>query len=217
MSLQHVLKISSLANYLSFSTFPSVYLVYIGISATGECGVVGPTYARLTQSFDPASIHTAIGGYGNWAPLNFTDLFSNCTTREPNEPYPEPFCETQDGSTASQIGGLAGSPSCNAQIYSNALQQSSELKHCYPEIYYPTEGLPAVNSAWSTCKVPAFSPVFDPPRTLGPAAVLALPETPTPTPGPIAGPLLASKTPPPSQPSQATKLGNIVSLKKLKD
>ena len=64
--------------------YPSVYVVFKGISATGECGILGPTYAALTRSFAPSAIMTfplTESALGKEEPLNYADLFSNCTTR----------------------------------------------------------------------------------------------------------------------------------------
>lgn len=185
------------------------------ISATGECGIVGPTYARLTQSFAPAEILTQPAGQmvGNYVTLNYNDLFSNCTSRNPNQSYQMPACATQLWGTANQIGGLESS-SCRTEIASIEAEEVLEQSHCYPSIYYPTTKLQEAIPAWTTCIAPKFEPVFDPPRTLVVAAAMV----PTPTsdirqsqaaaPASTVDPPAAFKTPPPIQPTIATGSGN---------
>ena len=163
VSLKHVLKAYHPASGFHSSAYPSVYVVFKDISATGECGVVGPTYAALTRSFAPSAIMTfplTKPALGEEEPLNYADLFSNCITREANE---------------SNIG----------------LQEA--------------------NPAWATCTAPQRLPIFDPPRTLGPATTLGPVQTSassnpesTAAPASLAGPPVPSKTAPPSQPPPAT-------------
>ena len=94
-------------------------------------------------------------------------------------------------------------------------QASFQQRHCYPFIYYPHTGLQEANPAWATCIVAQRSPVFDPPRTLGPATALGPVQTSassnpesTAAPASLAGPLVPSKTAPLSQPPPATWSGN---------
>ena len=135
------------------------------------------------------------------APLNYSDLFSNCTGREPSESYSEPEC-------ASQSDTVAGNPygsSCQAQVNTLANQESLDQVHCYPYLYYPTTKIRYLDPAWSTCNVLRYEPVFDPPRTLEPASAMAPGPTVDPgqsetaAPAPIANAPIASKTDPPTK------------------
>ncbi|KAL9629393.1 MAG: hypothetical protein Q9164_006900 [Protoblastenia rupestris] len=121
--------------------------------------------------------------YQDAYPINFADLFSNCTSRDASY---RPASDTP------------------------ASQDSYERKHCYPLIKYPT-GLQAVEPAWSSCSTPIFNgnwpAILDPPRTLGPAAALVptLVNDQSSTggggaaiPAPLGSQPLASKTAPPS-------------------
>lgn len=200
-------KTISVANHSCSSTYPSVYLVYIDISATGGCGVVGSTYTRLTQAYATGDLRTQLAQEraGDNPTLNLSDLFDNCTARGPTESYPRPVCVTQVGERLT---------SCLAQAESVNSKALFEQLHCYPSLYYPTTKLLEADPAWTTCIPPRLQPMFDPPRTLVPAAAMA----PIPTsashqpvaavPASIVDPPRASKTPPPSKPESVPGSGN---------
>ena len=190
------IKERSLVDSPYFSTSPSAYVVLEGISATGPCGIIGPTYASLTTSYAESDVSSfRLNQPGLPYTINYADFFSNCTTRAANYTYPRPSCEIELGdSIVNQY------PSCVSQI--NLLSQSMNYDqlHCYPYISYPS-GLQAVNSAWATCVDSSdggyFAEIFDPPRAL--TSSHALGPAPTKDPGnaiPAASPSqpLPSKT-----------------------
>ncbi len=186
------------------------------VSATGPCGIVGSTYTRLTHPFalEDIKTHAPDGPMGVAAQLELSDLFSNCTARKPTETYTMPACATQAGGPANQIGGLVFSPSCSAQLASYNKKVSFENVHCYPLLYYPSTEIQELDPAWTTCIAPKYALVFDPPRTLAPAAAMVPTQTSSDhqsvaaAPAPIVGPLAPSQTPPPSQPGLAPGSGN---------
>ncbi len=59
------------------STSPSVYVIYKQLSATGDCGPIGPTFDDFTKAYRPEQIQTAPhdGGYGYYKNLNYDDLW----------------------------------------------------------------------------------------------------------------------------------------------
>lgn len=193
---QNQLKEKNPANSPYPSTSPSAYVVFEGISATGPCGIIGPTYARYTTSYaesDVSSFRLNLPGQPHT--IDYADLFSNCTTRAANYTYPRPSCEIELGDSI-----VNEYPSCVSQI--NILSESMNYDqiHCYPYISYPS-GLQAVNPAWATCVDSSdggyFAEIFDPPRAL--TSVHDLVPTPTKDPGnavPVASPSqpLPSKT-----------------------
>lgn len=74
-----------LAYGLSVSTCPSIYLVYKDLSATGDCGIIGPTHARLTLPYHISDELT-------WRDVGVADLanlFSNWTSRSPDSQWDE--------------------------------------------------------------------------------------------------------------------------------
>lgn len=179
MSQTH-LKERSPANSPYPSTSPSAYVVFEGISATGPCGIIGPTYARYTTSYAESDISSfRLNQPGLAHTIDYADLFSNCTTRAANYTYPRPSCEIELGDSI-----VNEYPSCVSQI--NLLSQSMNYDqiHCYPYISYPS-GLQAVNPAWATCVDSSdggyFAEIFDPPRAL--TSVHDLVPTPTKDPG----------------------------------
>lgn len=188
-------------------------MVYKNISASGDCGIVGPTYASLTNSYAPSDIRTAVnsGGFGAANLLNYDDLWSNCTSLQPKS-YSPPACAATLGGTAGQISDPAASAACMSQI--NKLESMQELDqiHCHPFIVYPS-GLQSVNPAWSYCHAGNFASVFDPPRALVPASAMGPVPTKPPDPGqsatpaPVVAQPAPSKTPPPNAPSAVTGQG----------
>lgn len=206
-------KHSDVADGFHFSTYPSVYVVYKDISASGDCGIVGPTYASLTNSYAPSDIRTAVntGGFGAVNLLNYDDLWSNCTSLQPKS-YSPPACAATLGGTAGQTSDPAASAACMSQI--NKLESMQELDqiHCHPFIAYPS-GLQSVNPAWSSCHAGNFASVFDPPRTLSPVSAMGPGPTKPPDPGqsatpaPVVAQPAPSKTPPPNTPLAVTGQG----------
>lgn len=193
---QNYLKETSFANSPYSSTSPSAYVVFEGISATGPCGIIGPTYARYTTSYAESDVSSfRLNQPGLPHTIDYADLFSNCTARAANYTYPRPSCEIELGDSI-----VNEYPSCVSQI--NLLSQSMNYDqiHCYPYISYPS-GLQAVNPAWATCVDSSdggyFAEIFDPPHAL--TSVHDLVPTPTKDPGnavPVASPSqpLPSKT-----------------------
>ena len=187
-----VLAQGRLAYGLFGSTSPSIYLVYKGLSATGPCGIKGPTHARLTLPYLKSDVSTWRDAGFEAVPINIADLFSNCTSRSPGY-Y----------------------PFSTLMIPSNWEIDKYEYDrlHCYPSVLYP-KGLQTVESAWARCSLPEFDGdlpyIFDPPRILTPAAALAPVPTKNPdlqsptktaTPAPQPSQLVASKTAHPKIPS----------------
>ena len=162
-----------------------------GISATGPCGIIGPTYDSYTTSYAASDISTfRLNQPGQPHTIDYADFFSNCTTRAANYTYPRPSCEIELGDSI-----VHQYPSCVSQI--NRLSQSMNYDqiHCYPYFSYPS-GLQAVNPAWATCVDSSdggyFAEIFDPPRALTSARDLA--------PAPSKDPGNAIPAPSPSQP-----------------
>ena len=158
-------KVRSSANSPFSSTSPSAYVVFEGISATGPCGIIDPTYASYTTSYAESDILTfRLNQPGLPHTIDYADFFSNCTTRAANYTYPRPSCEIELGDEI-----VNEYPSCVSQI--NLLSQSMNYDqiHCYPYFSYPS-GSQAVNPAWATCVDSSgggyFAEIFDPPRAL---------------------------------------------------
>lgn len=169
-----------------------MYIVYKGVSAYGQCGKIGPTYASLTFSYDPSEISTFDEEASTSGSITYADLFSNCTARAANYTYPQPDCTNL-------------SPSCISQDNSVASLVSFDQLHCYPYLNYPN-GLQAANPAWFTyvdTNIEGhFASVFDPPRALTPAPALVPirtknPSLPGPAPASHATDPTPSKTTPP--------------------
>ncbi|KAI9719263.1 MAG: hypothetical protein M1812_003593 [Candelaria pacifica] len=153
--------ITTLVDSTGFTyTYPSVYIVYKQLSATNDCGVLGTTFASLTRAYPSNEIQTVpyTGPYGNYLSLNYDDLWSNCTSREP--PGRKTVCNTPS----------TGGPCVESYITTNPLPVLEQI-HCHPSIRYPS-GLETLDPAWSTCHPANFGSVFDPPRMLTPGAAM---------------------------------------------
>lgn len=175
-----------LAYGLFSSTSPSIYLVYNDLSATGDCGTIGPTHARLTLPYLISDVSTWKDSGIDAGPINLANLFSNCTctSRSPDYRYPQ----------------------------WDLSKYKYDQIHCYPELSYPL-GLQTAEFAWASCSDPAFDGsvprIFDPPRILTPAVALA----PVPTTNPdLQSPTKAAlQAPQASQPASKTPLPRIPS------
>ena len=174
------------------STSPSIYVVYRGFCAYGQCGNIGPTFASLTRAYAQSEILSSPTDGAFPETINYADLFStgsypNCATN-PN---------VQTGSA------------CHSQLSSVDAIQLFDQQHCYPVLGLPG-GLQPPDSAWSTCgsaQQGGFQPgVFDPPREL--VATNGLAPDPSAadsaTPASSIRPPLPPKTGPPSLPTSAT-------------
>ena len=61
------------------STSPSAYVVWHTVSATGDCGALGQTYANVTVAYAPSDLSTLIPNGDDVTEINYADLFTNCT------------------------------------------------------------------------------------------------------------------------------------------
>lgn len=159
------------ANSLLASISPSVYVVYKDLAATYDCGTItSPT--TVTVAYAP-SVVKSFGHYGEDTiaePIDYADLWSNCTSREANYSMPLPDCQNR----MTQIGTHTDH-SCEAEVSKVFSVDDEEVLHCYPRIAYPA-GLETVNRAWENCtstmEAHFTAMLFDPPRTLGVATAL---------------------------------------------
>ncbi len=61
------------------STSPSAYVVWHAVSATGDCGALGQTYANVTVAYAPSDLSTILPDVMVVTTINYADLFTNCT------------------------------------------------------------------------------------------------------------------------------------------
>ena len=61
------------------STSPSAYVVWHAVSATGDCGALGQTYANVTVAYAPSDLSTIVPDTFDVTKINYADLFTNCT------------------------------------------------------------------------------------------------------------------------------------------
>ena len=131
----------------SFSTSPSVYVIYHTLLADYTCDEnqadldIGPQYDAVTIAYPPDALSTGVCYHTNWRPINYTELY-----------YPPPDYEviTQaacsmhvgDPRTVDSLPILAGSP-----------------------IFSIPDDVSQVNPLWSSC-TPAAPGGYDPPRVL---------------------------------------------------
>lgn len=131
----------------SFSTSPSVYVIYHTLQADYTCDEnqadpdIGPQYDAVTIGYPPDALSTGVCYHTNWMPINYTELY-----------YPPPDYEviTQaacsmhvgDPRTVDSLPILAGSP-----------------------IFSIPDDVSQINSLWSSC-TPAAPGGYDPPRVL---------------------------------------------------
>lgn len=166
-------------------------MAYQNLFATGQCGILGSSYASITLSYDPSAISSYSGDFfgGDATAINYADLATNCTTRaldQSDAPFPNSY----------------------------------DQAHCSPLLSMPA-GLQDLNPAWSTCvdslefDHPGY--VIDPPRAIiaAPALVPAPTKDPSPgttaAPGSVASPSTPQKTTPPSEPKTGNGSGNDLS------
>ena len=164
--------------YTYSSTSPSVYLVYKGVSATGDCGIgghggkIGSSHASLTLSYAQSDIKSYVGGRLDAQNVDFAQLFPNCSSSSFVTPYVS-------------AGGFFPD-----SVLSSI---SSDQVHYRPLLIY-NAGLQDADPAWAKCTTPFFdgSPhqIHDPPHTLGPGTGLVL--APTSSPSVIASVTLAT-------------------------
>ena len=165
-----------------------MYLAYQNLYATGQCGILGSSYASITLSYDPSAISSYSGGFFGAEPtaINYADLATNCTTPAPNQSEP-PFPNSYD------------------------------MIHCSPLLTIPA-GLQDLDPAWSTCvdslEFDHPGTVIDPPKAIfaAPALAPSATEDPgpirTPAPGSLASPSVPQKTTPPTQPKTGSGSDN---------
>lgn len=152
------------------SISPSVYVVYTDIAGHGECGPVG-RLASVTVGYAPSEVrsyHPDSDAEERLEPINYADLWSNCTSRAADYTAPLLDCFTKKG--------FSTDAACMSQQYEIYASESALQRQCYPLLSYPG-GLHTVNKAWATCHSsswgPNDNPLFDPPMTLGRATVMA--------------------------------------------
>ncbi|MCJ1452439.1 hypothetical protein MMC28_002782 [Mycoblastus sanguinarius] len=121
------------------------------------------------MSYHETDISTFVGSWDEYRTLDFGELYPNCTTNSPSTRN-DAWCNSATG--LSQISECFPLSAATASIWSQ--------QHCYPQLPYPSN-LQAINPAWANCAdsnlVDDRHGIYDPPRTLAPAPVLA----PTPT------------------------------------
>ena len=153
-----------------------MYLVFHGISVIGgddnpACDKQWPSEALVTQAYDPSEIYSypLTGEFVGVikTPLNYADLWSNCTSSFPN--YEEP-------------GPCSGSPGCQSSAASSLSAFQAAMTHCFPHLSIPS-GLQTLHTEWTTCiSTPGQGlgeehgiGIFDPPQVLVPGDVMAGP------------------------------------------
>ena len=173
----------------SFSTSPSVYVIYHTLLADYTCDEnqglldIGPQYDAVTIGYPPDALSTGVCYHTNWRPINYTELY-----------YPPPDYEviTQaacsmsvgDPRTVDSLPILAGSP-----------------------IFSIPDDVSQVNPLWSSC-TPAAPGGYDPPRVLTKTGNLVptpiLPPVSQAKPEPSATLQLAAETGAPGTPNGAS-------------
>ena len=128
----------------------------------------------MTAAYAPSEIKSYVTGdsFGTADPINYADLWSNCTSRDASYREPTNSCDTVVYNV---------NAACSTQQDEALARDLSEKKHCYPLLEYPVS-LGKIHTAWATChsgQFGAYFPsIFDPPRTLAPArAVGPVPTT----------------------------------------
>ena len=175
-----------------------MYVVYKDVAASGDCGQIGPSSAAVTLGYDPSEVQSYLpGGLSKVAPIDYAQLWSNCTTKHPSDTVSQPP-SCLDITVSEELS------KCQATWSQFEASQDNQDAHCYPQLSYPT-GLQKVNTAWASCAdaktVGHPTPLFDPPRTLEAATAMVPGPSSTnagdaaPSPGIDPGP---SPTPPPS-------------------
>ncbi|KAG8533524.1 uncharacterized protein KY384_001264, partial [Bacidia gigantensis] len=151
------------------SISPSAYVVLKDVEATNECSRVGNSYASLTLSFGPGELSTA-PHWLNQESLNYEDIWSNCSEVSS-------YKEAHRGSICGWDENQNSNSYCSREYFSRQANWPG-VEHCTPTLIYPFSKFGEFDPAWKSCTTYAWNPIFDPPRTLEPAAAIAT-EVPT--------------------------------------
>ena len=167
------------------STSPSAYVVWHAVSATGDCGALGQTYANVTVAYAPSDLSTINPDPDGFdvTKINYADLFTNCTG--------------------------------HASYFATQSDPYFLQRHCFPSLTYPSTGLQSIDPAWANCDTDLLLGfIEDPPRALLPATTLGPGPTgdprasTNPSPAPFIPPPVPSKTDPPSWSPSTSNAGN---------
>lgn len=147
-------------------TSPSVYVAYINIGATSgrpTYDIVTGSLCNATRGYDPASLSTdPCGyGYGNWKPMNYTNL-----------QYPVAASVIKNGCSIPPVALMDG----NLALYHGFAPWGTGNPAATPLFSVPGD-ITLVNPSWKTCDVMSYG-VWDPPIKLSKKTAM-VPAAPT--------------------------------------